>query len=118
MYEKLEAVNHDEPPYATRYLQLATILDNEPHKPLGNRVVSNIALGVDQWVQYAGSAKKQWLHTEDNVYRRDTSLPLDRPRQVVEQLPAQWLEAADFEPIPIDKIGLKRDAYRQTLPSR
>lgn len=45
IYQRLKAVRHDQPPYATRYPGLADLLNEDPHAPRGNRVVGNVMAG-------------------------------------------------------------------------
>ena len=44
MYELLDKVNHDEPPWSTRYPKLARILDERPQAPLGNVLRRNVSV--------------------------------------------------------------------------
>ena len=54
MYEKLEEVNYDKPPYSTRYPKLATILDDgDPGFPAGNAIVRNVSYG-GRWMAIRG----------------------------------------------------------------
>jgi hypothetical protein len=46
MYEKLEEVNYNKPPYSIKYPKLATILDDgDPGFPAGNVIVRNVSYG-------------------------------------------------------------------------
>ncbi len=45
MYEKLNAIHYDKPPYSSNYPQLAKILENHPSQPRGNEIVNNIIYG-------------------------------------------------------------------------
>jgi len=54
MYEKLEEVNYDKPPYSTKYPKLATILDDgDPGFPAGNVIVRNVSYG-GRWMAIRG----------------------------------------------------------------
>ena len=45
MFERFREMNAAEPPYSTRYPALKTILQDEPAKPKGNRIVHNVSWG-------------------------------------------------------------------------
>ncbi len=54
MYEKLEEVNYDKPPYSTKYPKLAAILDDgDPGFPAGNVIVRNVSYG-GRWMCIRG----------------------------------------------------------------
>ncbi len=106
MYEKLKDVNHDKPPYSTRYPELARILDEAPHKPLGNKVLNNICVR-SKWV--GGSAQgslqmKQNLVTDSDPGFRDLEALDFRFKDLAE---IQKI-LPEFKPIPFEKIGLQK----------
>ncbi len=47
--DHFRAMRADQPPYATRYPRLKTILQDEPAVPKGNRVTGNISWGSGRW---------------------------------------------------------------------
>jgi hypothetical protein len=115
MYDKLKAVQHDQPPYSTRYPKLATILDEAPAEPRGNAVRRNIAVrtpllhtpdGQREQVDFADNWSTDTL---DFVDEQHLNLRFKDPQQVRRHVPG-------FEPIPFDKIGLQTDRYRAMRP--
>ncbi|MGD1894029.1 MAG: right-handed parallel beta-helix repeat-containing protein [Cyclobacteriaceae bacterium] len=104
MYEKLQAVSYDQPPYRDQYPRLAGILEREnPAMPDGNIIRRNISYGG------------QWLNLTDEV---DTSRVTIENNYVLDQVPdnidieaGQFypddsiLSNLNFEPIPWDSIA-------------
>ncbi len=115
MYDKLKAVNHDRPPYSTRYPKLATILDEAPAEPRGNAVRRNIAVRTpllhtpDGRRELVDLAENWSTDTLDFVDEEHLNLRFKDPQQVRRHVPG-------FEPIPFDKIGLQPDRSRTLLP--
>lgn len=115
MYDKLSAMNFDQPPYSERYPKLATILDGDPAFPAGNRVALNISYG-GKWLELQ-NIKESDVDFENNFvfessdgieWRKDHyQLPKDHPAL-----------AAGFKPIDFDEIGLQKDEWRKSIPAR
>ncbi len=102
MYEKLDAVNHDEPPYSERYPELAKILKSNPPVPLGNVVRLNLCSG-GQWLNLQ-NVKRQWVTFENNLVADDLGLkdPENADFSLKNDSPAIKM---GFKPIPFEKIG-------------
>ena len=49
LFDTFRALHADQPPYATRYPRLKTILQDEPAVPKGNVVTGNISWGSGRW---------------------------------------------------------------------
>jgi hypothetical protein len=110
MYEKLEQYNHDQPPYSTRYPRLATMLDEEPARPLGNVYRRNIFIGTSKWHVFHGhDGEGQSL--EENIYEWDEEIEIDSadPIATLSRIPEGVLKSVGFEPIPIERIGPQRE---------
>ena len=118
MWDRLEAVPYDEPPYSDRYPGLAELPDNEPHAPVGNRFIRNLLVDNETPIDYLYGAE-DYAELVDNA---ELEGELDAPS---EASPAELLELAEtlmesetardigFEPIPLDEIGLYTDTYRR-----
>jgi hypothetical protein len=105
MYRKLADVGYDRPPYSERYPELARILEDNPHEPRGNRVVQNVFVGVRTWLQLQG-AKEEWIVLERNDV---TDGPTEDPVAALRSVASEELMKIGFEPIPFDRIGLRRE---------
>lgn len=105
MYEKLEAVNHDQPPHSTRYPELARLLDENPHKPLGNQVRNNISVRT-KWI----NGPAHYLTVGDNLVTQDDPGFVDAANNDfnLKDIAAIQEKLPGFEAIPFEKIGLRR----------
>ena len=116
MYEKLEAVNYDQPPYSTRYPSLATILEEDPAQPKRNQILRNISVG-GRWLDLMNGLDDTKVQIEQNLVDEDP-LFVDAENadfRLEEGSPAFEL---GFEPIPVEEIGLYKDEFRRSLPRR
>jgi hypothetical protein len=116
MYELLDKVNHDEPPWSTRYPKLARILDEIPQAPLGNTLVRNVSVRCD-WrdpeevcrSMFQNNIERPYMEVADNYVTEDDPGFVDmaagdfRLREdsiVFEEVPG-------FRQIPFEDIGLR-----------
>jgi len=126
MYDLLEAVRHDQPPWSTRYPKLARILEEVPQAPLGNVVARNLSVRSG-WRDpeaecrrtFATHIDRPYVALEDNFATDDDpgfanmatmDFNLRDDSVVYKQIPG-------FRPIPFDQIGLYQDDLRATWPS-
>ncbi|HOZ50110.1 MAG TPA: right-handed parallel beta-helix repeat-containing protein [Candidatus Hydrogenedentes bacterium] len=125
MYADLDEVDHDGPPWSSRYPELARILNECPQAPLGNVLVRNV------------SVRSGWTNPEE-VCRRTFAKNIDTPYLQVEDnfvtdqdpgfvdVAAMNFALRDdsvvykaipgFRPIPFDRIGLYPDPCRARRP--
>ena len=116
MYGKLKDVRHDQPPYSTRYPELARILDESPHEPRGNKVLRNLCVRGN-WLHIFKGAEKiltlkdNLVITEDPgfVAPEDLNFALSEKASVLGKIPG-------FQPIRFARIGVHTDEYRSELP--
>ncbi len=102
IYKKLRSVPFDQPPYSTRYPGLATILENNPPAPIGNRIERNILVGGSPYNFKVED--KSVLQINDNWIgdnpgfisesKRDFRLKANSPAKNI-----------GFKPIPFNQIG-------------
>jgi len=114
MYQKLENVKFNLPPYSEKYPKLAAILDGDPRIPAGNTVARNVSFG-GRWLNLS-SVKKEWVKFEDNLVTETNPGFIDLGRlnlQLKEDSPAF---KQGFKRIPFEKIGLIRNDMRATWP--
>lgn len=125
-------VRYKEPPFSTRYPELARILDEEPKAPRGNVVRRNIlwpgegenlrrvrhgAPPTDTWWDSIEPRIRPLVRFEDNLVNVDPKF--------VDQRAANFQLQADspawklgFQPIPVEKIGVYEDERRASWPVR
>jgi hypothetical protein len=114
MYKKLEAVNHDEPPYSTRYPELASILDGDPALPEGNEIISNLKY-TGRWLDFDADSWGGIIHFEDNTLTNDDPGFADIQNQDWHLSPVFYFWHPNFQEIPVDSIGLYPSEYRDGL---
>lgn len=114
LMDGLKAVNYNQPPYSKRYPQLVHILEDEPAKPKGNRIVRNISVG-GRWLDLHNVTEKE-VHLQDNFTEGDPGF-VDPAREDFRLKKDSPVWKLGFKPIPVEKIGLYRDQYRRVLPT-
>jgi len=109
MTERLEAMPYQEEPWATRYPELLTILEDEPAAPKGNLIDRNIIIGED-WNSIYEEAEP-YVAFVDNLVNVEVGMadPAAGDFTLAEDSPAWEL---GFEPIPYEAIGLRPRPYR------
>lgn len=111
--DKLSAVNYSQHPYSIRYPELAGLLEDEPAKPKGNRIMRNVHAG-GRWLNLV----RDWIVTrlvtiEDNWTENAPGFVDQSKRnfQIKDDSPVYKL---GFKRIPMEKIGLYKDEYRKS----
>lgn len=108
MYEKLEQVNYDQPPYSTRYPKLATILQEAPAEPRGNALINNLAvrtpmLKMPESHQHLLINTGNWSTDSDPgfVDAENGDFRFKTNSEIFNNIPG-------FKPIPFNTIGLRK----------
>jgi hypothetical protein len=106
--KRLKMVNHDEPPYSTRYPNLAKHWEDNPSLPKRNTVSKNIFYKVEKVVY----GNKDWLPFKDDnwvtdenpgfVDEENMNFKLKEDAKAFEKIPG-------FEPIPFSQIGVQNN---------
>jgi len=122
MVEAVMSVNPKQPPWSTRYPEMANLLEFHPDMPTGCVIENNVVVGCPKWLNQSGK-KEEFQYTKFgenfvaaageepgfvDAAKMDFRLKPDSP--VFKKLPA-------FKPIPMEKIGLYVDEYRPRLPA-
>ena len=107
MYERLAAVNHTQPPFSTRWPELSRILDEHPHRPLGNHLRHNIVVRTG-WT--TGQAR-HFLEVGENIRTQEDPGFVDAANHDfrLKDLEAIQEKLPRFQPIPFEKIGLQKE---------
>jgi parallel beta-helix repeat protein len=121
MYESLRRVPYAQPPWSTRYPELARILDEIPQAPLGNVVARNVVVR-STWrdpEKYCRDTSKKnidrpYVKLEDNWITDDDPGFVDAERMDFCLRPdaAVWKKVPGFISIPFEKIGPYADDLR------
>jgi hypothetical protein len=115
LFDRLAAVNGTQPPYSEKYPPLVSILNDQPALAKGNKVIRNIALDCDNWLDLCDGLTEStdYLTFADNFRFGDPAFTVSEriPYGLPDNSPARRL---GILPIPIDKIGLYPDEFRPT----
>ena len=111
--QELIHMDHRQPPWSTRYPRLVGILEDEPLAPKGNVVARNICW-KGKW-EVTQPKARPFVTFENNLVDTDPRFSGAPPADfgLAADSPARTL---GFEPIPFDKIGLRIDEHRKSLP--
>jgi hypothetical protein len=109
MQDKLDEIDHDQPPYRTKYPHLAEILEDEPYVPKYTLVARNVIVGED-W-DGIREAARPYVTMEKNLIGEDPHFvdAAGGDFRLRDDSPAYRL---GFERIPIEKIGLYKSPPR------
>ena len=107
----LKEVPYNKPPYATRYPNLANILQDEPAKAKYNQLTNNVIIGTHKAIDWLDGLSEKSVLTVNNTIVKE-------PATVGLNLKTYSVKVAGFTPIPIKQIGLYRDRFRKGEPSR
>jgi len=116
MYNKLEAVGFNTPPYSTKYPSLAKLLDwGDPCRPKGNVFRTNLSYG-GKWKDLDKDADEVTI--ENNYIEKEVPPFIDA--EMGKFYPENELVLKDlgFQTIPFDSMGLYIDEYRKVLPKK
>lgn len=102
----VSGIEFDQPPYSTRYPELARMMQENPAAPLGNVIARNIQWR-GRWADL-GLKEKSVLKIEQNLLDEDPHFVDEEHQnfQLRDDSPAYQL---GFQKIPIEQIGLKRE---------
>ena len=108
LMDGLKEVPYDRPPYATRYPHLAGILQDEPARAKYNRLLNNVVIGKGKPIDWLDGLSEAAVETSGNTF-------VKTPAEVRFDPVHRRVQAAGFQPLAFDRIGLYRDAYRRRL---
>lgn len=116
MYEKLETVKFNQPPYSTSYPSLAGILERgDPSMQSGNVFKTNISYG-GTWKNIAKGVEEYTM--ENNHILEEVPSHIDAENGKLYPENEQILKDMGFRKIAFDSIGLYIDEYRHSLPGK
>jgi len=103
-------------PWRSRYPKLVNILDDRPGWPKGNVVRRNLvyrsgAPKIDKRAVETGVVEANWSTKDDPGFADAKGLDFRLRRGSV-----AYRKIPGFEPVPFEKMGLRRDEYRTSLP--
>lgn len=114
--EHAQEVPYNQPPYSDRYPHIAALLTDDPAAAKYNRIVHNIRIGSGKWIDWLDGLNEKTVETHDNWTEGDPGFvsPKRHDYRLRPDAPARKI---GFQPLPLTKIGLQRDAYRRQIPA-
>jgi hypothetical protein len=106
-------IAYDKAPYKDKYPKLVGMLDDEPKSPKGNTVAKNVCWG-GAWDEVEEVAR-QYVTFTDNRVGEDPKC-VDIANFDFTLKPDSPALANGFQPIPMEKIGLRMDDLRPSWP--
>jgi hypothetical protein len=104
IHKRLHEMNHDQPPFSTRYPGLANILNEDPHAPRGNRITNNVMAGG---VPFETNLKdKTALTMEDNWTGPDPGF-VDRGKRDFRLEADSPAQKTGYKDLPFGKMGIQ-----------
>jgi hypothetical protein len=122
MRQRAEEMNYLQPPYITRYPELASLEKYfaDPKEggipPENNKILRNISVG-GQWLDINWNAQPSMVEVKDNLTDQDPGFvdPKRGDFRLKADSPAFKL---GFQPIPMEEIGPQKDGTRLSVPKR
>jgi hypothetical protein len=107
LFDRLAAVNGTKPPYSEKYPPLATLINDQPDRAKGNKILRNIEYHCDQWLALGDGLTENtdYLTLKDNLRFGDPAFVSLKNinYRLADDSNARKL---GIEPIPVEKIGL------------
>ena len=108
-----KAVDILQPPYATRYPELADTFETEPNYPRLNTIHGNVSVRSGDFGTNSNNVQGNLITDEDPGFVDEAAMNFQlKPDSIV------FTKMPGFQRIPFDSIGLYTDEYRQMLPAR
>jgi len=106
LFKRYQAVNAGSPPYAVKYPQLQTLLQDDPELPKGNIIILNMSCG-GRWLDLLNGVSDTLVYFEDNRIVSDCSFfsPEGDPVKITYD---SHTFPVDFKEIPVEKIGIEK----------
>jgi hypothetical protein len=119
---RLASIDASKQPWGSRYPHLARLATVDAGLPHGNLIAGNAAIDCQKPLRVGGTAEQ----LADNTIEEPLTMPLAEagftdPGRLDFSLPKQSALQArvpDFKAIPFDRIGLRKDTFRKTLPTQ
>jgi len=117
----LAAVPYRQAPWSARYPNLPGVLEHHPEQPVGNRVQANAVVACGQPFHFAKAKELADSKVDGNVAFKLGEAGLVDAAGVdftLRQDAAVFARIPGFPPIPFARIGLRKDAFRTSVPPR
>jgi len=115
MKDRLNAMNYHNPPYSTRYPEIATVdkyYDEGKGVPPENIIIRDNICSGGEWLKIEWNAKPECAKVSDNTVAADPGF-LDPEKGNYFLKDSSPALRSGFKQIPFGRIGLQRDNYRK-----
>lgn len=124
LHKAVLAVNPAQPPWSTRFPQMAGMLEQHPELPWRTKVARNVIV-IQKGEPSALKMSRQSLANPDLLLWQDNFVTAQDPGFVdaakgnfaLKPDSIVFQKIPGFKPIPVEKIGLFKDQYRTALPT-
>ena len=106
--QRLNEINHRQPPYSTRYPELAKYWDDNPAFPKRNVVDKNVFVRTAKIIK----GKKEWLEYSENNFVTQDNPGFENEKEEnfrIKKSSEIFTKVPGFQSIPFEKIGPKKD---------
>ncbi len=113
--QRLNEIHYNQPPYSTKYPELAKYWDENPAFPKRNKIDGNVFVNVDQIILKVDdgvNSDKQFLDfTENNLITKEDPGFEDMENQnfKLKKSSEIYTKIKGFEPLPFEKMGIIKD---------
>jgi hypothetical protein len=111
LFDRLEAMRHDQPPYSMRYPQLVPLLGDEPAYAKYNHVLRNISVN-SKFLDLRNDLTEEQLDAADNWTEGDPGF-VDAANQDFRLKPHSPVWTTGFQRIPVERIGPRPKGERR-----
>ena len=112
--ETLAEVHPKDPPYATRYPELATITSDDVAFARGNRILRNVIVGTGNPIEWQDGLGEKTVEMTGNVIaKKPVDVGFDSAKLTV-----RTDKIKGFAPVTPSRAGLFQDRYRRVVPVR
>ena len=119
MKPRVDAMRHDQPPYSTRYPEIAAVVpylaDGKGVPAMNNRVEHNLCWHCSAWL--AACTDSTGITERNNLVGINPGFT-DEAFGIFSLRPDSPAWALGFQPVPLDEIGLVADRYRPVVSPR
>ncbi len=115
MKDRLNDMKHHQPPYSTRYPEIATVdkyYEKGDGVPPENITIRNNICSGGEWLKIEWNAKPECAKVADNTVSTDPGFVDLKKGNYILKDDSPALKTG-FKQIPVDKIGLQKDEYRK-----
>ena len=101
-----KTINVLQPPYVTRYPELAHLFEEDPNYPRRNLVHDNVSVRSGEFGAGSNDVKGNWVTDEDPGFVDAAGMNFQLKADS-----AVWTKIPGFQRIPFERIGLYTDEY-------